>query len=105
MDARFIDYQVSTGTWTFGVSHFSKYGLADDEDEPMLSPQEVLRLKQQEEQRGKVQRVPFEIKKMPFREIYDDKSNISFPASGLGGGVNETFINYDGKTVKSLLIF
>ena len=33
MGARFIDFDLVTGTWSFRVSHFSKYGLADSDDE------------------------------------------------------------------------
>ena len=33
MGARFIDYDLTTGTWTFRVQHFSKYGLEDSDDE------------------------------------------------------------------------
>ena len=33
MGARFIDYELATGTWTFRVQHFSKYALEDSDDE------------------------------------------------------------------------
>ena len=32
MDAKFIDYDRSSGVWTFRVEHFSRYGLLDDDD-------------------------------------------------------------------------
>lgn len=45
MDARFIDYQVTSGTWIFGASNFSKYGLVDDEDDDsMTTPEQILAL-------------------------------------------------------------
>ena len=33
MGVRFLDYDLATGTWSFRVQQFSKYGLADSDDE------------------------------------------------------------------------
>lgn len=33
MGAQFVDYDPVTGSWTFKVKHFSKYGLAESDDE------------------------------------------------------------------------
>ncbi|EGT35638.1 CBN-NPP-10 protein [Caenorhabditis brenneri] len=35
MGAEFKDYRAESGAWVFKVEHFSKYGLLDDDDEPM----------------------------------------------------------------------
>eukprot|EP01125_Pyxidicula_operculata_P006243 TRINITY_DN2169_c0_g2_i2.p1 TRINITY_DN2169_c0_g2~~TRINITY_DN2169_c0_g2_i2.p1 ORF type:complete len:117 (+),score=24.14 TRINITY_DN2169_c0_g2_i2:198-548(+) len=32
-DGKWISYERNTGKWSFEVSHFSKYGLDDDEEE------------------------------------------------------------------------
>ena len=33
VDTTFISYAPTTGTWTFKVEHFSRYGLDDDGDD------------------------------------------------------------------------
>uniref|UniRef100_A0A7E4UP82 Nuclear pore complex protein Nup98-Nup96 n=1 Tax=Panagrellus redivivus TaxID=6233 RepID=A0A7E4UP82_PANRE len=87
MDATFVDYTLSTGTWTFSVKHFSKYGLVDDDDEDVvMDPIEIKALAKQREQLSKVQRanVPNSVK-VPFREIQPTSLN-SLLNGGLGGG-------------------
>ncbi|KZV85023.1 hypothetical protein EXIGLDRAFT_753514 [Exidia glandulosa HHB12029] len=32
-ETKFISFDIKSGTWTFTVEHFSKYGLGDDDDE------------------------------------------------------------------------
>ncbi|KAF4554951.1 Nucleoporin NUP145-like protein [Elsinoe fawcettii] len=40
---QFIDYNAETGEWTFGVEHFTTYGLDDeDEDETMMDGSEAV---------------------------------------------------------------
>ncbi|CBY10994.1 unnamed protein product [Oikopleura dioica] len=39
MGARFLDFDLATGTWSFSVKHFSKYELADSDEECEPTPQ------------------------------------------------------------------
>ena len=65
MGARFIDYELNTGTWSFRVAHFSKYGLDDSDDE-----------------------VEEEVEKAPPVSALPVPANIlpQAPPKGLGGG-------------------
>ncbi|KAH8926737.1 Nucleoporin2-domain-containing protein [Atractiella rhizophila] len=40
-DTKFVDYAAETGTWTFQVQHFSRYGLYDSDDEDSASDSEL----------------------------------------------------------------
>ena len=40
-DTKFVDYDLETGTWTFEVPHFTRYGL-DDDDEDDLEEEDVM---------------------------------------------------------------
>uniref|UniRef100_A0AC34QFV6 Nuclear pore complex protein Nup98-Nup96 n=1 Tax=Panagrolaimus sp. JU765 TaxID=591449 RepID=A0AC34QFV6_9BILA len=85
MDAKFIDYQVKTGTWTFSVSHFSKYGLIDEDEE--ISPEDLNAILKQQKQMLKVQRASIP-KKGPLKEIQSTFfENSTFP-TGLGGNLD-----------------
>ncbi|KAH7720654.1 Nucleoporin autopeptidase family protein [Aphelenchoides avenae] len=56
MDAVFKDYQPASGTWTFEVSHFSKYSFIEDDDEDQPSADQLRTLNMQRKTLSLVQR-------------------------------------------------
>lgn len=44
MGARFLDFDLETGTWSFSVKHFSKYELADSDEECEPTPKAAEKL-------------------------------------------------------------
>ena len=100
---RFLDYDLQTGTWSFSVQHFSKYELAESDDE-IDENEEVDRLKT-------LQKIPsLPVPKLrsttPARASPLLESNtIQQPElAGLGGGLGGVTGEEDEKSTEANLI-
>ena len=77
MGARFLDYDLATGTWSFRVQHFSKYGLADSDDE--MDENETVG-----QTAGKIPVKPLGTLPLPK---HNDKGDFITNQTGLSGGI------------------